>query len=86
MWDKIKQWWKDSNRLQHFLLGMAVGAGANDWYCAAYTGAGVAGALEFKDYQWGGKPDWVDFVLTLAGVMIGYTVRHFGLKLLGINE
>lgn len=40
-------------------------------------GVGVAGSLEFKDYQLGGKPDWIDFTLTFVGVNIGYTIRYF---------
>ena len=74
---KIWQWLKESNRIKHLVGGVAVGLGANDWYCAEYVGIGVAGSLEFKDYQWGGKPDWVDFTLTFVGVNIGYTIRYF---------
>jgi hypothetical protein len=72
---KLWQWLKDSNRLKHLLLGVLVGLGADDWYCAEYVGIGVAGSLEFKDYQWGGKPDWIDFTLTFVGVNIGYGVK-----------
>ena len=75
--NRIWQWLKDSNRLKHLVGGIAVGLGANDWYCAEYVGIGVAGSLEFKDYQWGGKPDWIDFTLTFVGVNIGYTIRYF---------
>ena len=74
---RIWQWLKDSNRLKHLLLGVGVGLGANDWYCTEYVGVGVAGSLEFKDYQCGGKPDWIDFTLTFVGVNIGYTIRYF---------
>jgi hypothetical protein len=72
---KIWNWLKDSHRWQHLVLGMAVGMLADGWYCAALVGTGVAGALEFKDKQWGGKPDWIDFALTVTGVMLGYTLR-----------
>lgn len=78
---KIWEWLKASHRIWHLGLGYVYGLGANDWYCAAYGGAGVAGALEFKDYQYGGKPDVIDFALTLAGVMAGYTTRYFVCKL-----
>jgi len=74
---RIWQWLKESNRIKHLVGGVAVGLGANDWYCAEYVGIGVAGSLEFKDYQWGGKPDWIDFTLTFVGVNIGYTIRYF---------
>lgn len=76
---KIWKWLKDSNRLKHLGCGVLIGFGADDWYCAEYAGIGVAGALELKDRLWGGKPDWIDFALTVAGVNIGYTIRHFAL-------
>lgn len=72
---KIIEWIKESNRWKHLVGGIAVGAGANDWYCAIYAGVGVAGALELKDYLWGGKPDIIDFLLTVGGVGIGYGLR-----------
>jgi hypothetical protein len=31
--------------------------------------------MEFKDWQWGGKPDPIDFILTVAGVNIGYLLK-----------
>ena len=72
---KLFKWLKESNRYKHLLGGMAIGAFANSLYCAAYVGVGVATALELKDKLWGGKPDLVDWALTLAGVAIGYGVR-----------
>lgn len=72
---KIVEWLNKSNRWKHLVGGVIVGAGANDWYCAAYAGFGVAGALELKDYLWGGKPDIIDFLLTVAGVGAGYGLR-----------
>lgn len=74
---KIWQWLEDSKRPKHLLLGVGVGLGADDLYCAEYVGIGVAGSLEFKDYQWGGRPDWIDFAFTFVGVNIGYTIRYF---------
>lgn len=64
-----------SNRWKHFVGGIAIGAGSDDLYCAAYAGIGIAGALELKDKLWGGEPDWIDFTLTVAGVAVGYAVR-----------
>lgn len=54
---------------------MAVGFGANDNYTAAYTAAWVAASLEIKDELSGGKWDWIDFVLTIAGAAIGRSLR-----------
>lgn len=72
---KLFTWLKESNRYKHLLGGIAIGVFANSLYCAAYTGIGVATALELKDKMWGGKFDLVDLSLTLAGVAIGYGVR-----------
>ena len=72
---KLFTWLKESNRYKHLLGGIAIGAFANSFYCAAYAGLGVATALELKDKLWGGKFDIVDLSLTLVGVAIGYGVR-----------
>lgn len=48
---------------------------SNSPYCAALCGVGVASALELKDRLWGGKWDWIDWSLTVAGVAIGYSAR-----------
>lgn len=81
MMKKIWNWLKDSHRLQHLGLGFVYGLGADDCYCAVYGGLGVAGALEFKDYKYGNRPDFVDFALTFAGVMAGYGLRVLTLKI-----
>lgn len=72
---KIWKWFLSSNRYKHFIGGMVIGLGADSTYCAAYAGAGVAGALELKDKLWGGELDWIDFGCTLAGVFVGRLVR-----------
>ena len=72
---KVIQWFKDSNRSQHLGLGILCGALANDWYCTIYGAVGTAGALELKDYLWGGKPDVIDFALTVVGFSIGFSIR-----------
>ena len=72
---KLFKWLKESDRYKHLLGGIAIGAFANSLYCAAYAGIGVATALELKDKLWGGKFDFVDLSLTLAGAAIGYGVR-----------
>ena len=74
--DKIFNWLSESNRFKHLIGGVIIGLFAYDEYCAAYVGIGVAGAMEFKDWQWGGKPDWVDFALTVAGTAIGFGINR----------
>jgi hypothetical protein len=69
---KIWTWLKASNHWKHIVGGIIIGMGADDWYCALYAGVGVAAAMEFKDKLWGGKWDWVDLGLTVAGSVIGH--------------
>lgn len=73
--NKIWAWLKSSNRLKHIIGGYAIGAFADDNYCAAYAGIGVAAALELKDKLWCGRWDWVDFALTVSGVALGRLTR-----------
>lgn len=72
---KIIGWFKTSNRWKHLFGGAVIGIFANSTYCAAYAGTGVAAALELKDKLWGGKWDWKDFLLTMAGVCVGQILR-----------
>lgn len=72
---KIVEWIKKSNRYKHFIGGGFIGFGANSCYCAAYSVIGVAAALEYKDKAYGGKWDWIDFGLTIAGAGVGHLIR-----------
>lgn len=69
---KIWEWLKTSNRYKHLVGGMAIGLMADDWYCATLSGVGIASALEYKDRAHGGVFDWLDWGLTIAGVIVGY--------------
>lgn len=73
--NKVIAWLKSSNRWKHAVGGIIIGLGADSNYCAAYAGIGVAGALELKDKLWGGKWDWIDFGLTVGGVIVGRSIR-----------
>ena len=35
---------------------------------------GVASGMEFKDKQWGGKWDWLDWLATIIGGIIGQSI------------
>lgn len=72
---KIWDWLKTSNRYKHLVGGMAIGLMAEDWYCAGLAGVGIASALEYKDKAHGGAWDWLDWGLTIAGVIVGYGLR-----------
>lgn len=75
MMKKIIDWLKKSNRWKHLTGGLVIGFGADSNYCAAYAGCGVAAALELKDKLWAGKWDWIDFGVTMAGVVVGRLIR-----------
>lgn len=68
-------WLMSSNRYKHLLGGAIIGAGASSVYCAAYSGILVAASLEYKDRAWGGKWDFIDFGVTILGVIVGYLIR-----------
>lgn len=75
---RIWYWLLSSHRIHHLLLGIPVGLFPTDWYNTEVLACGVAGAMEFKDWQWrayGGKPDAVDFILTVIGVNLGQLLR-----------
>lgn len=65
----------ESHRLTHIGGGVLIGLLSDDNYCAALAGVGIASALELKDRLWGGKFDWVDWSLTIAGVIVGRLIR-----------
>lgn len=72
---KIIKWIKESNHWKHIIGGFVIGLGADSNYCAAYTGCGIAAALELKDKLWGGKWDWIDFGMIVFGVIVGRLIR-----------
>lgn len=68
-YDKVIQWWKASNRWKHFLFAIPLGA-----VCGAPFATGVGLGMEIKDHLYGGRADFVDFLLTAVGGVIGHGV------------
>lgn len=79
---KIINWIKQSNRYKHLLYGILIGLLALDWFSVEYCAVFTAGSLELKDYLYGGKPDIIDFVLTVVGFNIGFLIHLLVFKLL----
>lgn len=73
-------WFKQSNRWKHLLYGFLVSIIAG----FALT-LGCAAGMEFKDKQAGGKWDWIDFGLTVAGGLAGLALRLTIINLLGLD-
>ena len=68
-YEKVLQWWKVSNRWKHFLFAIPLGA-----VCGAPFTTGVGLGMEVKDHLYGGKADFVDFLLTAVGGAIGHGI------------
>lgn len=73
-------WFKQSNRWKHLLYGFLVALIAG----FAFT-LGCAAGMEFKDKQAGGKWDWIDFGLTVAGGLAGLALRITIINMLGLG-
>lgn len=74
-------WWKASNRWKHLVYAIPCGV-VLGW---EFT-VGLAVGMEFKDKLWGGKPDFIDYILTCVGGLIGWGVtRLLGLGYLAIE-
>lgn len=62
-------WFLESNRWRHFLYAIPIGA-----IFTILCVLGVASGMEFKDKQWGGKWDWLDWTVTILGGIVGQTI------------
>ena len=59
-------WLKESNRLKHFLYAIPIG-----YLFTILCVLGVASGLEFKNRQYGNQWDWLDWLATMLGGMVG---------------
>lgn len=75
-YEKVLQWWKASNRWKHFLFAIPLGA-----VCGAPFTTGVGLGMEVKDRLYGVRADFVDFLLTAVGGLIGHGV----MRLIGLD-
>lgn len=73
---RVLDWWKASNRWKHLVYAIPCGV-VLGW---GFT-VGLAVGMEFKDKLWGGKPDFIDYILTCVGGLIGWGV----MRLLGLD-
>lgn len=64
------KWIKESNRWKHLIGGFILGL-----VLTVLCALGCAGGMEFKDKQWGGRWDWLDFLATVIGGVLGQVVQ-----------
>ena len=63
-------WLTESNRQYHFLYAIPI-ALVLTILCAI----GVASGMEFKDKQYGNKWDWLDWLATILGGLVGQIIQ-----------
>lgn len=64
------KWLKVSNRMKHLKYAIVPGA----LFTILFV-AGLATGMEFKDKQYGNKWDWLDWIATMIGGMIGQIIQ-----------
>ena len=65
-------WLLKSNRQKHFLYAIPIG-----FILTILCVIGIASGLEFKDKQYGGKWDWLDWLATILGGIVGQVLQIF---------
>lgn len=68
-------WVNKGNRWKYLCSGMVLGMFSGTMYCAALSGIATAGALQYKNYAWGGSYSTVNAILMAAGAVVGYLIR-----------
>lgn len=63
-------WLNESNRPKHFKYAIPIGA-----IFTILCVLGIATGLEFKDKEYGNKFDWLDWVATMLGGIIGQLIQ-----------
>lgn len=68
--DLIPKWIKESNRWKHLLLAIPIGM-----VFTILCVLGVASGMEFKDKSYGNKWDWLDWIATIIGGIVGQLLQ-----------
>lgn len=64
------KWLKESNRSKHLIYAIPIG-----FIFSMICVIGVASGLEYKDYLYGNKWDWLDWIATLIGGLVGQVLQ-----------
>lgn len=63
-------WLNESNGMKHFLYAVPIGL-----IFTILCVLGVASGMEFKDKEHGGSWDWLDWIATILGGLVGQIVQ-----------
>lgn len=63
-------WISKSNRLKHFAYAIPIGM-----VLTVLCAIGCAGGMEYKDAAYGNKWDWLDFLATVLGGLVGQAIQ-----------
>ena len=63
-------WLTESNRQKHFLYAIPIG-----FLFTILCVLGVASGLEFKDKEYGNQWDWLDWIATILGGLVGQLIQ-----------
>lgn len=63
-------WLFESNRKKHFLYAILIG-----FIFTILCVFGVASGMEFKDREHGGNFDWLDWLATMLGGLVGQLLQ-----------
>lgn len=63
-------WLLESNRLKHFIYAIPFGT-----LFTILSVVGLASGMEFKDNQYGNKWDWLDWLATILGGIVGQIIQ-----------
>ena len=74
---ELKNAFLESNRWKHFILAIPIGL-----VFSILCVLGIASGMEYKDYTYGNKWDWVDWAYTMLGGLIGQLLQVLIIMLL----
>ena len=63
-------WLTESNRQKHFIYAIPIGL-----VFTILCVLGVASGLEFKDKKYGNQCDWLDWIATILGGLVGQLIQ-----------